>query len=97
MGNITLNEDECLAAGLDPQAVRKVARRISAAARDARKMGLLVFGGSGSGSLRAIDSEFTGHGPGTGKLIVAHIDGGSWDGGDGGTCPGADGLERGES
>lgn len=97
MSLFTLNEAECLAAGLDPEAVRKVARRLATAARDARRMGLMVFGGAGSGSLRLLNSELSGTGVGSGKLVVAYIDGGTWDGGDGGAYPGADGLERGES
>lgn len=90
---MTVNEEECRAAGLDPRAVAQVARRLERAAKDAASMGLIVFGGMGSGTLRVARSEV----PGSGKLIVAHIYDGSWDGGYGGYSPGLDGLERGES
>lgn len=84
---VTIHEDECAAAGLDPEAVKGIARRISRAALDARRLGLTVFGGSGSGSLRFDDG-------GNGPLIVADL-GGSFDGGDGAENF-RSGLRRGE-
>lgn len=83
--------DECEAAGLDPIEVGRIAARLARAAKDARRLGLIVFGGSGRGSLRTIstDTEMR-------SLVVATIDGGSWDGGDGSFGPDADGLNRGE-
>lgn len=83
--------DECIAAGLDPAVVGRIAGRISRAARDAQKLGLIVFGGSGFGSLRTIEHDGDDR-----ALVVAMIDGGSWDGGDGGCGPSSDGLTRGE-
>jgi hypothetical protein len=83
-----VKEDECAAANLDPKKVASVARRISRAAMDAKAMGLVVFGGSGSGSLRFNDG-------GDGQLIVAELDG-PFDGGDGATWNKADGLLRGQ-
>jgi hypothetical protein len=82
------NEAECRALGLDPDEVERIARRLDRAARDARKLGLEVFGGS-SGSLRSITS---------GKpLVVAEITGGTWNGGDGATMrDDDDGLTYGE-
>lgn len=89
-------EEECVAAGLDPKKVASIARRLDRAAKDATALGLTVFGGSGSGSLRCSGSAL-GYQAGVhcGPLIVADLDG-SWDGGDGGFGPGPDGLQRGE-
>ncbi len=81
----------CEAAGLDPDRVRRVARRLSRAANEARALGLYVFGGAGSGTLRFDDRS----GRAVGALIVAELDG-AFDGGDGGDMDGPDGLLRGE-
>lgn len=86
---------ECRAAGIDPEAVSRIARRMERAARDAQKLGLTVFGGSGSGSLR-VTSSAIGATIMDGNIVVAHIDGGLWDGGDGACGRGPDGLMRGE-
>ncbi len=83
------NDAECTAAGLDPDEVERIARRLERAGRDAKKLGIHIFGGSGSGSLRFDTPE--------GPLIVAQLTGGSWDGGDGGTMPDSEGLMRGET
>ena len=80
------NEDECRAVGIDPAEVRRLANRLNRAGRDARRLGLSIFGGSGSGSLR--------HGS---QIVVADLEGHNWDGGDGACLRGADGLMRGES
>lgn len=97
---MAVHSEECRAAGIDEKAVASIARRLQKAAIDAQRLGLVVFGGSGSGSLRAVNTEYSessssGH-CGTGKLVVADMDG-SWDGGDGGYSEGPDGLLRGES
>lgn len=86
-----LNYEECFAAGLEPATVRRLANGIERYAKQAKKLGITVFGGSTCGSLRFQDSrEKT-------PLIVATITGGSWDGGDGGEMPSSpDGLLRGE-
>ena len=81
------NAAECIAAGLDPAKVRKIALRIERAAKEARAMGIQVFGGS-CGSLR-YDS-----GSG-GPLILAELDG-NWSGGCGASMRDDDGLLRGE-
>ncbi len=83
-----INENECRAAGLDPVEVAKIARGLSRYAKQAQALGLCVFGGSGSGSLRFDDG-------GGGALKLADLDG-SFDGGDGACGPGDDGLLRGE-
>ncbi len=82
------NERECEAAGLDLKKVRSIASRIERAALEAQAMGIQVFGGSSTGTLRFDD----GKGP---PLIIAVMDG-NWSGGDGGEMPGDDGLMRAE-
>lgn len=86
-----INEAECAFAGLDEKKVASIARRLSRAARDANALGITIFGGSGSGSLRIHDL-----GSKAGALILADLDGLNWDGGDGGSGPSDDGLRRGE-
>lgn len=84
-----VNEAECLAAGVDPKVVEALGRRIERAAKEAAVLGITVFGGSGAGTLR-----FDGH-PNR-PLILANLDGGHFDGGDGACWPDEDGLMRGE-
>ncbi len=79
-------EKECLHAELDEKEVARVARNLSKWGKKAHELGLGVFGGSGSGTLRVF---------GTDALIVADIDG-SFDGGDGATHEDKNGLHRGE-
>lgn len=86
----SINEDECIEAGVDPAAVRRIAKRLESAAREASKMGLTVFGGSGSGDIRAAGGDLHDR-----PLILASM-AGSWDGGDGGCSQGEDGFIRGE-
>jgi hypothetical protein len=88
---MSANFDECEAAGLDFKTVDRIAKRLERAGRDAAKLGLTVFGGAGSGSLRIRPDPL---GP---QLIIADINGGSWDGGDGAERYGDDGLKWGES
>ena len=78
---------ECEAAGLDVAEVARIARRLEAVARDAERIGLVIFGGS-QGSLRFDDGD--------GRLVCAVIQAGAWDGGDGAMRQRADGLTRGE-
>lgn len=85
------NSDECEAVGLDPKAVDRIAKRLGRAARAASRLGLTIFGGAGSGTLRFHDNVGN-YGP----LIVAEIEGANWDGGDGGDGYSPDGLKRGE-
>lgn len=81
--------DECHAAGLDPKEVRKIADGLSRYARQAEKLGICIFGGSGTGSLRFKDGE-------DGSLVIADLDG-HFDGGDGSQDIAPDGLMRGEA
>jgi len=76
--------DECEAAGLDRKEVRRIAAGLSRYGKQARELGLTVFG-CGTGDIRTND----------GCLIVASIDG-DFDGGDGTTRTDAYGLLRGE-
>lgn len=83
-----LNEDECAAAGVDPKKVASIARRIERAAVEARALGIQIFGGSGSGSLRFDDGQQR-------MLVLANVDG-SWSGGCGAEMADGEGLMRGE-
>lgn len=83
------NEDECIAAGLDPKEVEKIAKGISRYTRQAAALGIQVFGGGAcSGSLRFPQD-------GKGSLVLADLDG-TFEGGDGATDWDSDGLLRGE-
>jgi hypothetical protein len=83
-----VNEKECEAAGLDAAEIAKIAKGLSRYAKQAQALGLCVFGGSGTGTLRFDDRNGS-------ALIVADLDG-SFDGGDGGYSEDGDGLLRGE-
>lgn len=54
---MTLYENECLAAGKDPEAVRKLARTLDRAAKQAEALGVKIFGGSGNGTIRSYDGD----------------------------------------
>ena len=85
-----VHRDECEAAGVDPEKLKRLAARLSKCGKELKEMGLEVFGGSGSGSIRT-SMGFDGKG----QLVLADIDG-SYDGGDGAASYGEDGLLRGE-
>ncbi len=85
-----INEEECIAAGLDIRKISSLSRRLSRISREVGELGLVIFGGSGSGSLRYDD------GTGKGKLIVAEFGTSTFDGGDGGCSRDDSGLLRGE-
>jgi len=76
---IYVDEERCESFGLDSKRVASIARRLSRAATEARELGLTVFGGSGTGTLRF-------HRDGSSadiRAVVADLDG-DFDGGDGG-------------
>lgn len=79
-------------AGLDYKKIKSLATRLSKIGLEAEKMGITIFGGSGSGSMRIYDPRdgLTGR-----PLIVAQVDG-SYDGGDGACWEDEDGCMRGE-
>jgi hypothetical protein len=85
-----VNEEECEAAGLDIKKVASLARRLRRISREMEDMGVILFGGSGSGSLRYDD------GTGKGRLVIAEVGCNNFDGGDGATMPDDAGLMRGE-
>jgi hypothetical protein len=87
-------EEECERAGLDRAKVASIVRRLNSAAKDAKALGLTIFGGSGTGSLRWRDPDE--NDVYQGPLVVAHIRGGNFDGGDGAEHPDEFGLMRGE-
>jgi hypothetical protein len=84
----SVNEKECEAAGLNPLEVKRIAQGLSRYAKEARKLGIVVFGGSGCGSLRFDDG-------GKSSLVIANLDG-NFSGGHGAADEGEDGLIRGE-
>ncbi len=86
---MTINERECAKARLDPQAVRKIARRLERVGHDAHLLGLTLFFGS-STSLRFTD--YAARPP----LIIASLELPNTDGGDGGSRIDDEGYERGE-
>lgn len=83
-----VNVPECVHAGLDPKKVERIAKGLSRYLREADSLGIELFGGSGTGSLRFDDGQGQ-------KLVLAYVDG-HVDGGDGGTSTMDRGLERGE-
>jgi hypothetical protein len=80
-------ESECEAAGVDAKKVESIARRLASLGKEAKALGLMIFGGSGTGTLRPYGER---------PLIVARIGTDSWDGGCGATDYDSEGLERGE-
>lgn len=94
---MNINTAECKAAGFTKDQVKKIesiARRLSRCAKEMRDLDIFVFGGGGSGSLRARDPKHPADKP---ALIIADIDGVcEWDGGHGSVEKDKDGLLRGE-
>ncbi len=86
-----VNEEECKAAAISIREVERIAGGLSRYARQADDMGLIIFGGTGGGTLRAIDGIYPDN-----ALIVAELDG-YYSGGDGAELPySPDGLKRAE-
>lgn len=91
---VWVNERECDIAGQDPKVIKRLANRLQKIANECGELGITIFGGSGTGSLRGFDGNRQ-RGLGGRMLILADI-GGNFDGGDGGCTPDEDGLMRGE-
>lgn len=70
-----VDEDYCAELGLDHRNVLSAVRRLNKASRELTAMGLTIFGGSGTGTLRDLGRD-----PGR---YLATFDG-RFDGGDGG-------------
>jgi uridylate kinase len=85
-----VNDDECRAAGIDIKKVESMARRLRRLSREMNELGIVLFGGSGSGSLRFDD------GSGKGRLVIAEVGTTAFDGGDGAIALDGAGLLRGE-
>jgi len=85
---------ECDVAGQDPAKVKRLASRLQRLANDCNALGITIFGGSGSGSLRGFDGNRDRR-IDERMLILATIEG-PFDGGDGGATPDDDDLLRGE-
>jgi len=81
------NDAECAKAGVDPEEVVKIANGLSRYAKQAKKLGIQIFGGSGCGTLRFDDGE--------GILVLSTLSG-TFDGGDGAEKQDSEGLWRGE-
>lgn len=67
-----VDEYTCNLLGLDIKEMEKIAKQLDKVSRKCTKMGLTIFGGSGSGQLRS------------GLIIIHDISGLCYDGGDGG-------------
>ena len=87
-----IREAECDKAELDTKQVTRIVRRMHKAIKEANSIGLLVFGGSSSISLRIEDENSNTFG----ELICAEIDC-MCSGGCGATHDYSDGLMRGEA
>ncbi len=72
----SVDEEACERFGLDVAKVRSIARRISKAAMEAEQMGLAVFGGSGTGTLRFMDAPTQGPGHSEVAGLQGYFDGG---------------------
>ena len=85
-----VNDEECEAAGIDPKKVESIARRLKRISGEMQALGVVLFGGGGTGSLRFDE------GNGKGRLVLAELGGHSFDGGDGCAMRDDSGLLRGE-
>lgn len=86
----TVNIQECEAAGIDEKEIRRIANGMARYAKQAEKLGLCIFGGAGTLSLRFTDDS------GLGQLILAEVYSGDVSGGDGAENDYGDDLIRGE-
>jgi hypothetical protein len=87
----TANEDECIAAGLNPIVVTSYLKKVEKLMSAMKKDGLMLFGGGDGSSIRPLSQD-----PDTALLIVASVNASNIDGGAGAYTAGPDGLLRGE-
>lgn len=80
---------ECEYVGIDYKEIQKLKKQLNKCGKMASALGVTVFGGSGCGSIRAIDSDNR-------VLILDELAYDVWDGGDGSTRTTYDGLCIGE-
>jgi len=90
-----VNERECDAAGQDHERVKRLATRLKRLANECEELGITIFGGSGTGSLRGRDANMGRAYSMRGQLILAETMG-PFDGGDGVASPDENDLLRGE-
>ncbi len=92
---VTIYENAAEKAGIDIRELTLAARQLQRAGKRLGKLGVYLFGGSGSLSLR-YDDAYKGPDGMIHNLIIGHISGVCVDGGDGGTNYYGDEFMRGE-
>lgn len=85
------NERECELVGLDPKSVERISNRLDKVMRDAKALGISLFCGGVSPTLRYNDNDQSRR-----LLIVGYCTFNNQDGGDGGCCEDSEGVLRGE-
>lgn len=81
----------CASAGVNPDIVEKCSRQISRSADVLSGYGLTIFGGGGVGKIITSSDKLSICDAVGRSAVVARIDTGSWDGGDG-SCVEIDGV-----
>lgn len=87
---MTINYEECAKAGLEPETVSRLGRRLERLAGECRALGIQIFSGSGTASLRFDDNA------GLPPLILGDFVAPNVDGGAGVCMLADDGYERSE-
>lgn len=89
-----MNRAECIAAGINPEAVARYERRLNKLLREMKADNIMLFGGGDASTLRPHRGTSA-----VQLLIVGDVDGGNIGGGAGafGTHNSDDGLLRGEA
>jgi len=89
MSGALIEEDECIAAGVDLKKLESLANRMERLGIEADKLGVHIFGGSGTGNIRMLRHEDA-------PLILYNCSHGCFDGGDGAQTLDDQGLLVGE-
>jgi len=80
---VTVDENACAVLGIDPKEVARLARRLERIGKDAQRLGLTVFGASGSGCLVAeAPTQLQSRNGEMNLMEVASVLGRGFDGGD---------------